>query len=147
MKHLCIAFPDSGAAKRFAMFFRNQAYETVVCGKVRSGDKRIVTIQEGSAKGRHAFIVDDLVQTGGTLIACRNALIADGATAVSCFVTHAVLPNGAHKRFTKPGLFEHFYITNSVPKTVERLKNVKPFEVINLADSLLPTAKHLKPYL
>ncbi len=147
IKEFCIAFPDAGAAKRFSKFFRNPAYETIVCGKIRDGDRRKVIIQEGCAKGKHAFIVDDLVQTGGTLLACRDALIQDGATAVSCYVTHAVFPNGAHKKFTTPGLFQHFFITNSVPKTAQRLEGVKPFQIISLADSLLPTASHLKPYL
>lgn len=145
MDKLCIAFPDAGAEKRFGKFFRS--YDTVVCGKRRDGDKRVVVIQEGTAKGKHAFIVDDLVQTGGTLLACRDALLKDGATNVSCYVTHAVLPNGAYKKFTNPGIFEHFYITNSVPRTAQRLEGMKPFEVITIADSLLPKAGHLKPYL
>lgn len=43
----------------------------VVCTKVREGDKRIVRLKEGSPDGRHVVIVDDLVQSGGTLIECQ----------------------------------------------------------------------------
>jgi predicted amidophosphoribosyltransferase len=41
---------------------------------VRDGDKRIVRLKEGSPKGRHVVIVDDLVQSGGTLIECQRLL-------------------------------------------------------------------------
>lgn len=43
----------------------------VVCTKVREGDKRIVRLKEGNVTGHHVVIVDDLVQSGGTLIECQ----------------------------------------------------------------------------
>lgn len=43
----------------------------IVCAKVREGDQRIVRIKEGDPKGRHVVIVDDLVQSGGTLVECQ----------------------------------------------------------------------------
>lgn len=43
----------------------------IVCAKVREGDQRIVRIKEGDPSGRHIVIVDDLVQSGGTLIECQ----------------------------------------------------------------------------
>ena len=43
----------------------------IICTKVREGDKRIVRLKEGEATGRHVVIVDDLVQSGGTLIECQ----------------------------------------------------------------------------
>lgn len=47
----------------------------MVCAKVREGDKRIVRIKEGNPEGCHVVIVDDLVQSGGTLIECQVILI------------------------------------------------------------------------
>ena len=61
-----IAYPDEGAMKRFHTFF--EGFEEVVCTKVRQGDKRLVTLKEGEPEGKHVVIVDDLVQSGGTLI-------------------------------------------------------------------------------
>lgn len=43
----------------------------VVCTKVREGEKRIVRLKEGNCAGCHVVIVDDLVQSGGTLIECQ----------------------------------------------------------------------------
>ncbi len=46
----------------------------VICTKVRDGDKRIVRLKEGEPRRRHVVIVDDLVQSGGTLIECQKLL-------------------------------------------------------------------------
>lgn len=50
----------------------------VICTKVREGDKRIVRIREGETSGRHIVIVDDLVQSGGTLIECQVCYLSFG---------------------------------------------------------------------
>lgn len=47
----------------------------MVCAKVREGDKRIVRLKEGNPAGFHVVIVDDLVQSGGTLIECQVLLL------------------------------------------------------------------------
>ena len=55
------------------------------CGpQVRDGAKRLVTIKEGDPRGRHVVIVDDLVQSGGTLIECHNVLAHMGAKHGAC---------------------------------------------------------------
>ena len=62
--------------------FKGLGFEIVTCGKTRDGDKRIVNIQDGNAKGKRIVIVDDLVQTGGTLFECGVALTNAGALEV-----------------------------------------------------------------
>ncbi|XP_044491215.1 ribose-phosphate pyrophosphokinase 3, chloroplastic isoform X2 [Mangifera indica] len=71
--NISIAFPDDGAWKRFHK--QLQHFPMIVCNKVREGDQRIVRIKEGDPRGRHVVIVDDLVQSGGTLIECQDYLI------------------------------------------------------------------------
>ncbi len=62
--------------------------------------------------GRHVVVVDDLVQSGGTLIECGHAVRRAGAAAVSCYVTHAVFPNESWRKFTAPGAgFQYFWVT------------------------------------
>jgi hypothetical protein len=64
----CVAFPDDRATKRFMTFFEEMDVEIIVCGKTRGeGNVRTVVIQDGDAAGKNIVIVDDLVQTGGTL--------------------------------------------------------------------------------
>jgi len=135
-EEIAIVFPDEGACKRFGKMFAE--WDNIICQKVRDGDKRIVTIKEGNVKGKHVFIVDDLAQTGGTLIQCQEVLLANGAACVSAYVTHAVFPKESWKKFTQPkGVpFKKFYVTNSCPDTADILKDKEPFEVLSLADTI-----------
>ncbi|XVF85034.1 hypothetical protein PTKIN_Ptkin17bG0086300 [Pterospermum kingtungense] len=138
--NISIAFPDDGAWKRFHK--QLQHFPTIVCNKVRIGDKRIVRIKEGEAAGRHVVIVDDLVQSGGTLIECQKALAASGATKISAYVTHGIFPNRSWQRFEhdsgghpENGL-TYFWITDSCPQTVKEVMNKPPFEILSLAGSI-----------
>jgi len=111
-----VCFPDDGAAKRFGGHFTKQGQ--IICGKVREGEKRIIKVKEGSPKGATVLIVDDLVQSGGTLIETMKVLYEQGAKEVSCWVTHAVFPNESYKRFLPGGdgaAVAKFYTTDSRP--------------------------------
>jgi len=144
---VCIAFPDEGASKRFAPSL--SGFHHIVCSKVRDGAKRIVVIKEGDCAGKHVFIVDDLVRTGGTLEECRKALKAAGASHVSCFVTHAVFPNDKDgnptwQKFTRanaPDTFDYFYVTDSCPTVTEKLADQEPFHVVSLASNIADVIK------
>eukprot|EP00607_Mallomonas_marina_P007918 CAMPEP_0182424404 /NCGR_PEP_ID=MMETSP1167-20130531/10626_1 /TAXON_ID=2988 /ORGANISM="Mallomonas Sp, Strain CCMP3275" /LENGTH=331 /DNA_ID=CAMNT_0024604211 /DNA_START=82 /DNA_END=1074 /DNA_ORIENTATION=- len=136
----CIAFPDDGAAKRFGSMFQGLGFEIVTCGKTRDGDKRVVNIQDGNAEGKHVVIVDDLVQTGGTLFECGMALKAVGAKSVSAYVAHGVFPNESWKRFLSSGdrgCFEKFYLTNSIPTVTDKLPTDDVFQVLDLKHKIV----------
>ncbi|XP_057763778.1 ribose-phosphate pyrophosphokinase 4 isoform X1 [Salvia miltiorrhiza] len=94
---IVVAFPDDGAWKRFHKLLDH--FPMVICNKVREGDKRIVRIKEGNPANCHVVIVDDLVQSGGTLIECQKVLAEKGAAKVSAYVTHGVFPKKSWERF------------------------------------------------
>ncbi|XP_015082278.1 ribose-phosphate pyrophosphokinase 4-like isoform X3 [Solanum pennellii] len=124
---IVIAFPDDGAWKRFYNQLGN--YPAVICTKVREDDKRIVRLKEGDPAGCHVVIVDDLVQSGGTLIECQKVLAAHGAAKVSAYVTHGVFPKRSWEQFLHKD-------DDSCPVTVKAIANKAPFEVISLAGSI-----------
>jgi len=143
----CVAFPDDGAAKRFSAMFQDMDLEIIVCGKTRGeGDARTVTIQDGNAKGKHIVIVDDLVQTGGTLYETGKILKEAGASSVNAFVTHGVFPNDSWKRFNKGGdraCFDKFWVTNSIPTVTDKLPVEDGiFEVLDLLDLIINDLDH-----
>ncbi|XP_067935670.1 uncharacterized protein [Watersipora subatra] len=133
--NISIAFPDDGAMKRFGDMFSD--YKTIICAKVRNGDQRNVVVKDGDPSGQDIIIVDDLVQTGGTLIECAKACLSKGAKQISCFVTHAVFPNNSWSKFTHESQhqvrFEEFWITDSIPHSAEIVKHA-PFQLLSLCD-------------
>jgi phosphoribosylpyrophosphate synthetase len=138
-KNVTVAYPDEGAWKRFHYQF--SGIPEVICTKVRDGAKRIVRLKEGDPKGRHVVIVDDLVQSGGTLIECGKLLHSLGAAHVSAYVTHGVFPKSSYERFapeTQDGSFgwKHVWITDSCPQTSAAVEGRAPFEIMSLAEPI-----------
>ena len=139
-----IVFPDDGAYKRFGYFFDNsERYEKIICSKIRQGEHRYTNIKQGSVSGLHCIIIDDLVQSGSTLIECGKCCIDNGASSVSAFVAHAIFPKNEYTKFLyNPGTsaninddqvrFQHFFVTNSLPRTTE-LRDQHPFKVLSIA--------------
>ena len=150
-----MAFPDDGAEKRFGYLFKKAfpEMEMVTCGKKRdSGDpsKRLVVVKEGNCEGKHVVIVDDMIQTGGTLYECGRVLKADmGAASVSAFCTHGIFPNESWRRFaTVPdnacreasaagdrAIFEKIWLTNSNPTVVSQLPVSPALDQLLLAEA------------
>ncbi len=93
-------------------------------------------MEEGDPAGRHVVVVDDLVQSGGTLLACLSALRAAGAAALSVFVSHGVFPGESWRAFEDVGL-HRFWLTDSCPASAAAVTGRGPFEVLSLAPLVL----------
>ena len=138
-KIITIVFPDNGASKRFKSKFNK--FDQIICEKKRIGEERVIHIVEGIAEGKHCIIIDDLVQTGGTILQCAKCLLAAGASKVSAYCTHAVFPKQSYKKFfpneeTGKCLLHKFFITNTVPTIATYLQDKEPFEVLSMAPVL-----------
>lgn len=135
--NIVIVFPDDGAAKRFGPMLAE--YPNVICGKVRVNNERIIHIKEGEEyiKGNNVFIVDDLVQSGGTLINCAELLHTFNPLTVNAFVTHTVFPNDSYEKLFESELFTTFYHTNSVPHVAEKIYIYADDVCLNIKDNLL----------
>ena len=114
--------------------------EIVTCNKVRTADnKREVVISDGSPSGKHVLIMDDLIQTGGTLYECAATLQKGGSASVRGFVVHAVFPGESWRRFLKGGdrgsVFKQFWLTSSNPAVCATIPSGDVFEVLDLQTS------------
>jgi len=149
-----IAFPDDGAKKRFEPFFKSygmgREYAIIVCSKVREGTKRFLKLTEGreDVKDSHILIVDDLIQSGGTMRNCKDLLFSEGAKSVYGYCTHGIFPGDSWTGFQpeaeaarqqKP--FTKFWVTNSIAGLAEKLEGKSPFECLSLAPVI---CEHLK---
>lgn len=138
-------FPDDGAYKRFGSFIPTKA-RVMVCNKTRDGDIRkiIITGKYGfntdpseTNEYRDVLIIDDLVQSGGTLNECALALKSAGVQRISAYCTHAVFPDASYRHFMagkKYDGLDTFYVTDTIPQRSEVLQEVKPFKVISVID-------------
>jgi ribose-phosphate pyrophosphokinase len=79
-------------------------------------------------------LIDDIADSGGTLVNAANALIAEGATEVVAYVTHGVLSGGAAAKIMKSKL-KTFVITDSIQPT-EAVKSVSNIRVLSIAPLL-----------
>jgi ribose-phosphate pyrophosphokinase len=96
----------------------------------RAGESEVMNII-GDVSGRACLLVDDIVDSAGTLCNAATALINAGATSVSGYVTHGVLSGEAVNRVNKSQL-ENLLITDTIQPTPEILASPK-FDVIKIA--------------
>ena len=68
----------------------------------------------GEVKGKHAILVDDIVDSGGTLCNVLQAIMDAGALSVRAYITHGVLSNGANKKIDA-SVLDELVISDSIP--------------------------------
>ena len=130
-----IAAPDMGGAKRANSYAKHLHCPVVICYKTRSRANVIERIQPiGEVEGRDIVIVDDIIDTAGTLTEAANELIKRGASSVRAFATHAVLSGDAYRKIDESALTE-VYVTDTIPLSTdpENVKYQSKFKVISLA--------------
>ncbi len=115
--------PDSGGVKRATTFARHVDAEVAFVYKRRRTDVRNEIDAEwvvGDVEGRHCVIVDDMIDTAGTVIASAELLVKRGALSVIVLATHGILAGPAVERLAKAP-FTEIIITNTLPVTKEAL--------------------------
>jgi ribose-phosphate pyrophosphokinase len=111
-----VAGPDAESLPWVSDLAGRLGLSYTVAKKTRRGDRSVAIGFEDRASiaGRPALIVDDIVSSGGTLIACAHALSAAGATAIDAVVTHALFPAAAFNEMVLSGI-RSIRSTQSVP--------------------------------
>ena len=107
----------------------------------RAGESEVMNVI-GDAAGYTCILVDDIVDSGGTLVNAADALIANGAKEVYAYITHGVLSGGAAARITSSKLKE-LVITDSIQPTdaVNKSANIRILSIASLiADAIARTA-------
>ena len=121
--------PDAGGAvraRKFADMFHGDI-AIVDKRRPRAGVAEVMALI-GDVKGKHAILVDDIVDSGGTLCKAADAILEAGALSVRAYITHGVLSNGAQKKIDASNLQE-LVISDSIPYT----GNVKKIRQVSVA--------------
>lgn len=133
LKNLTVVSPDVGGLVRARAIASKIGAELAIVDKrrPRAGVSEVMNII-GEVEGKNCIIVDDMVDSGGTLCNAADALLAKGAISVSAYITHGVLSGKAVDRIANSKL-KNLVITNSIEPTKETIatKNIK---IINIAD-------------
>ena len=130
-----IAAPDMGGAKRANAYAKNLHCPVVICHKTRARANVIERIQPiGDVEGRDIVIIDDIIDTAGTLTEAANELIKRGANSVRAFATHPVLSGPAYERIDASALTE-VYVTDTIPLDPSKEHLQGKIRVVSLADT------------
>ncbi|MBE50402.1 MAG: ribose-phosphate pyrophosphokinase [Flavobacteriales bacterium] len=115
LKNLTIASPDMGGTKRANTYAKFLNSDVVVCYKHREAANQINKMMLiGNVEGRDVILVDDMVDTAGTLAKAADVMIENGANTVRAICTHGVLSGNALEKIEKSNLLE-VVITDTIP--------------------------------
>jgi ribose-phosphate pyrophosphokinase len=116
LNNLVIASPDMGGSKRANAYAKILKSGVVICYKERKeanviGDMKVL----GDVEGKDVVIIDDMVDTAGTLTKAADLMLKNGATSVRAYCTHGILSGTAYERLDASSISE-LVITNTIPK-------------------------------
>ena len=139
LENMCIASPDVGGSKRASTYAKYLGCPLVLCNKTRARANVVESMQIiGDVKGKNVVIVDDMVDTAGTITKAADIMKAAGAESVRACASHCVMSGPASDRVQESAL-EEIVFTNSIPYT-DRCAKVKQLSV---ADMIAETIKRV----
>jgi ribose-phosphate pyrophosphokinase len=115
IEDLVIASPDTGGTKRANSYSKYLDCPMVICHKTRKaanvvGEMTII----GDVRDKNVILVDDMIDTAGTIAKAANLIKESGAKSVRCIATHALLTGPAYERIEQSALLE-VVVTDSIP--------------------------------
>ncbi len=132
---LTVVSPDAGGVERARYFAKKMDAPLAIVDKRRI-DVNVSEVMNliGEVKGRAALVIDDIIDTAGTLVKTAEALLKEGATEVFAGCTHAVLSGPAVERICSSPMKE-VIVTDSVPLS-EAAQKVAKIKVLSVAELL-----------
>jgi ribose-phosphate pyrophosphokinase len=140
--NLCFASPDVGSVKRARIYAQHFNAEMVICDKYRKRANEVAEMTLiGNVEGKDVVLVDDMIDTGGTLCNAASLLMEKGAKSVRAICTHPVLSGKAFENIEKSKLSE-LIVTDTLPLRMKS-KKIKVLSVAKLfAQAIRNTHEH-----
>ena len=131
---LTVVSPDAGGVERARFFAKKLEVPLAIVDKRRT-DINVTEVMNviGDVRGRTCLILDDIVDTAGTLVKTVDALLAQGATRVYACASHAVLSGPAIENISKSALVE-LVVANTIPlsEAARQVSKIKPLSIAGL---------------
>ena len=136
-----IVSPDIGGIGRARLIAKALKLDIAIIDKRRdrANESEVMNII-GDVKGKDAIIVDDIIDTGGTLIKSIHALKQAGMKRIFVFITHAVCSGDVYERINASEI-DKLYITDSLKVMTERLGS--KIEIISVAPAIADAIRHI----
>ncbi len=132
---LMIVSPDVGGVVRARSLASRLDADLAIIDKRRTGHNLAESLTViGDVSGRTAILIDDMIDTGGTICAGARLLRQQGAKRVIACATHAVFSPPASERLSADGLFEQVVVTNSIP--IQQERTFPQLQVLSVANML-----------
>ena len=141
-KNLICVSPDVGGVQRTRGLATKINVDLAIIDKRRlqPGKSQVMRIV-GNVQNKECIIVDDIIDSGGTIVNAVDALIREGAKSVYVFVTHAVLSGEAINKIKKSKI-NKLIITDSIDNT-KKIKNVSKIQVLSIAPLMAEAIKRI----
>lgn len=131
LKNLVIASPDVGGSKRANTYAKYLGCPLVLCNKTRARANEVASMQIiGDVKDKNVILIDDMVDTAGTITKAANIMMDAGALSVRALASHCVMSGPASERVQESCL-EEIVFTDSIPYT-KRCDKVKQLSVADM---------------
>ncbi len=115
LENLTMASPDMGGSKRAYAYSKHLGSDVVICYKQRLKANIISTMELiGDVEGKNVILVDDMIDTGGTLAKAADVMMERGALSVRAICTHPILSGEAHERILNSKL-EELIVSDTIP--------------------------------
>ena len=136
LPNLTVVSPDAGGVERARFFATKMGAPLAIVDKRRT-DINVTEVMNviGDVRGRTCLIIDDIVDTAGTLVKTADALLDEGATKVYACASHPVLSGPAVERIASSRLKE-LVVTNSIPLREEAQGRWHKIKVLSIAGLL-----------
>lgn len=133
--NLAIAAPDMGGAKRANAYARYLQCPVIICHKSRERANVVGSITAiGDVAGKNVIIVDDMIDTAGTLTKAANVLKEMGALSVRACATHAVFSGPAYERIAESAL-EEVIVSDTIPLSSDPAKDKSKITVLSMTET------------
>ena len=132
IEDLSLAAPDMGGAKRVSAYSKYLNTPMIICHKQREKANVVGQMTAiGDVEGRNVIILDDMIDTAGTITKAADMMMERGAKSVRAAVTHPVLSGPAYERIAQSSLCE-VMVTDTIPLRAD--KDTSKFTVLSVAD-------------
>jgi ribose-phosphate pyrophosphokinase len=144
IENLSIAAPDMGGSRRANSYSKFLGVDMAICYKQRKAANVIESMTFiGDVEGKNVILIDDLIDTGGTLTKAADVLIDKGALSVRAICTHAVLSGNAYENIANSKLTE-LVVTDTIP--LKEGKDTSKIKVLSVASLFADVIERVHNY-